>query len=87
MKQIHIIGGGTVFHVRPHLALSAPAYGAAAKKIASLCEEKFTDKMKINLHLTRMAGGPAIVFFDESGQAIDCYQQHETKSVFLKAHV
>jgi len=33
MKKIAILGGGTVFHVRPHLALSAPAYGSTARSI------------------------------------------------------
>ena len=35
MKTIHIIGGGTITHVRNHLALATPAYGSTAKKIAA----------------------------------------------------
>lgn len=26
-KKVHIITGGTIYHVRPHLALCAPAFG------------------------------------------------------------
>ena len=36
MKNIHIIGGGTVNHIRPHLALSAPAYGGTARKLREI---------------------------------------------------
>lgn len=41
-RKIHIIGGGTVAHVRPHLALSAPAYGATVRDLydAITCSEK-----------------------------------------------
>jgi len=36
MKIIHIIGGGTLAHVTNHFAVSAPAYGTAAKQLAAL---------------------------------------------------
>lgn len=36
MNTIHIIGGGTVAHVRNHLALTAPAYGSTARKLFDL---------------------------------------------------
>ncbi len=32
--HIYVIGGGTINHVRPHLAISAPAYGGTARNIA-----------------------------------------------------
>lgn len=52
--HIHVIGGGTVNHVRPHLAVSAPAYGTLACNIAS----ELTDLgCTHRLHLTRMALG------------------------------
>jgi hypothetical protein len=51
----HVIGGGTVFHVRPHLALAAPAYGATARRIHALLAEAGESAQ---LHLTRMAGDP-----------------------------
>lgn len=55
-KKIVIIGGGTVMHVKNHLALCAPAYGTTAKQIAQLCRD-FIPKMDTQLHLTKMAGG------------------------------
>lgn len=58
MKTIEIIGGGTVYHVRNHLALCAPAYGQTAKTLHDLCEDLAdTSYEHINLHLTNMAGG------------------------------
>jgi hypothetical protein len=54
MKKVHIIAGGTVFHVRS-LALCAPAYGTTGRKLAELCARQ--DKLDVCLHLTRMAGG------------------------------
>lgn len=53
-KQVHIIGGGTVFHVRPHISLSATAYGGTARLLDKLCREH-SDKLDVKLHLTKMA--------------------------------
>jgi hypothetical protein len=55
--RIHIIGGGTVFHVRPHLALSAVAYGGTARRLAALCASSEQPDLSVTLHLTRMARG------------------------------
>ncbi len=57
-KQVHVIGGGTVSHLRAHLGLRFPdlgsqAYGATAERIATLCQEH-DQTMDVNLHLTRM---------------------------------
>ena len=49
---IHIIGGGTVNHIRSHFALTAIAYGGTAKKIHALLAEK---GIPAQLHLTKMA--------------------------------
>jgi hypothetical protein len=58
MHKIHIIGGGTVYHVRPHLALSAPAYGTTARKIAALFSINHHDQNReVELYLTKMASG------------------------------
>ena len=54
--QIHIVGGGTIEHVRNHLALTAPAFGTAARQIAELAKTHMPD-MGVNLHLTTLAGG------------------------------
>ncbi|RQR65693.1 hypothetical protein DIE18_04375 [Burkholderia sp. Bp9125] len=53
-KSIHIFGGGTVMHVRNHLALCAPAYGTTARKLHSLLFGKLYDTA-VYLHLTKMA--------------------------------
>lgn len=51
--SIHVLGGGTVFHVRPHLALAAPAYGRTAHDIHNaLIHRGHMSRM----HLTRMCG-------------------------------
>lgn len=51
-SPIRIVGGGTVIHVRNHLALCAPAYGTTAKRLLSLCQAK---DAAAELILTRMA--------------------------------
>jgi len=54
--KIVIIGGGTMSHIKSHLALCAPAYGTTAKKIKSILDGIEHD-YDIELILTRMAGG------------------------------
>lgn len=51
--MIHIFGGGTINHVRNHLAICAPAYGHTARQIYS----KFSDfpNVPVQLELTKMA--------------------------------
>lgn len=56
-KKVHIISGGTISRVRPHVALSAPAYGSVGRALAELARTQFPT-MDIILHQTRMAGGP-----------------------------
>lgn len=53
MKTIEIIGGGTVSHMRNHLALCAPAYGQTARTLAELAFEDGADHYDVNLHLTK----------------------------------
>lgn len=55
-KKVHIIGGGTVYHVRPHMAISAPAYGGSARRLEQMCRAH-SDKLDVELHLTKMAAG------------------------------
>lgn len=63
MKEIHILGGGTVSHVRNHLALTAPAYGSTARFINSILLDQMYDLVSdkrignydVFLHLTKMA--------------------------------
>ena len=49
---VRVVGGGTVSHVRTHLALAAPAYGSTAKAIA---RESARLGHPAELTLTRMA--------------------------------
>jgi hypothetical protein len=57
MKHFYVITGGTVVHVAPHLALSAPAYGTVGRQIyTELLRQCRTDNGE-NIHLmeTQMA--------------------------------
>lgn len=54
MNQVHVIGGGTFSHVRPHLGLASQAFGLTARKLAAMCGEYWPD-VETHLHLTRMA--------------------------------
>lgn len=54
-KIIYVFGGGTVSYISSHLALSAPAYGNTARKIADLCQKRFN--LDVHLELTTMARG------------------------------
>lgn len=47
---IHIFGGGTVQHVRNHMALCTPAYGNTARQLFALIGAEHAQ-----LHLTKMA--------------------------------
>lgn len=60
-KTAVIYGGGTVMHIRPHLALSAPAYGGTARWLARQIDHTFD----VDLRLTRMAGGDDIETNDD----------------------
>lgn len=51
-SDIHVFGGGTIAHVRNHLALAAPAYGTTARQIAEILHRRNRPAV---LHLTRMA--------------------------------
>jgi hypothetical protein len=54
MKKLYVLGGGTISHVRNHLALCAPAFGSTARRLFDLCYDKFRDA-KCYLNLTKMA--------------------------------
>lgn len=53
--RIYIIGGGTVSHVRPHLALCAPAYGSVIGDLANEIFDQGFDG-EVHTYATRMAG-------------------------------
>ena len=50
---VHIFGGGTVQHIRSHLALCTPAYGNTARILFNNIKNK--TKEDVHLHLTKMA--------------------------------
>lgn len=54
MKKIVIFGGGTISHVRNHLALCAPAYGTTARRLQCLFNERRSNYI-VELALTKMA--------------------------------
>jgi hypothetical protein len=68
-KSIHIFGGGTISHVRNHLALCAPAYGTTAKTLKRLFEAA-KPLLDIHCHLTMMAGGD-LETHEEVGKLVD----------------
>lgn len=57
-KKVIIIGGGTISHVRNHLALCMPAFGQTAFDLETEATS-FFNKMEVESFLTRMAGGNA----------------------------
>lgn len=65
-RKIVVIGGGTISHVRAHLAICAPAYGETARTIASLAAERFP-KSDVQLYLTRMASSFGDEQFEQAG--------------------
>lgn len=52
--KVVIYGGGTVFHVRPHLALAAPAYGKTSDTLAGYFKAQ---GWEVEVVKTKMAGG------------------------------
>jgi hypothetical protein len=88
-KKVHIIGGGTVFHLRSHLALCSPAYGTTARKltdlftVAQMNGHSHLDPVE---HLTRMAGGPKLETNKDIADLIDnLTADPATKIVVLNA--
>lgn len=84
-KAVHIIGGGTVFHVRAHMALCAPAYGSTARKLIDLCCDQM-DELDIYDHLTKMAGGSKLETNQDIEELInDLVANPTTKIIFMNA--
>lgn len=49
---VHVFGGGTIQHIRSHMALCAPARGRTARQLAQLLAE---EDVPVKLHLTALA--------------------------------
>lgn len=59
-RRIVVLGGGTLNHVRNHLAVCAPAYGGTARKLRhllnlQLLQNGLADEYAVDLVLTKMA--------------------------------
>ncbi len=63
-KKVYILGGGTFSHVRTHFALSTPAFGTTAKILKKLCESH-SDKLDVELQLTKMADSDSSIITNE----------------------
>jgi hypothetical protein len=89
MKKIHIIGGGTVFHVRNHLALAAVAYGKTARKLYNLFHEQTGlgwGDAPVKMHLTKMAGGAGLETNEDVAALIDrLVADPETRVIIMNA--
>ena len=56
-KKIWIVGGGTVEHVRNHLALAAVAYGQTVNKLVYLTHQSgIKDRMDVEIRRSKMTG-------------------------------
>lgn len=83
MKKIHIISGGTIQHIAPHLALSAPAYGKAGRSLSYLCRE-IAPLLETTLHLTKMAGGAYLETNEDVSELLDgLIADPDTKIIFM----
>ena len=69
-RNIEVIGGGTVYHVRNHLALTAPAYGKTAREIYEW-SLSYPDQYEVNIHLTKMAGGDKLETNEDISNLLD----------------
>src|SRR3990167_6602637 len=82
-KQIHIVGGGTIEPIREHLALSARAYGATAKRLCEICREVIP-QMDVNIHLTKMADSASDLESSDDLKELaqEIVTDYDTKMVF-----
>lgn len=85
-KKIHIISGGTISHIAPHLALCAPAYGHTGRVLARLCRQ-MVPTLDTMLHETRMAmagGGSAMETNEDVARLIsELRADYSTKIIFM----
>jgi hypothetical protein len=74
MRKIHIIGGGTVAHVRPHLALCAPAYGATVRHLFdAIMNAEDAGEYLVHLYTTKMAGNRHQIWTARTGIEDEVY--------------
>jgi len=87
-KRVYVVGGGTVSHVRSHLALAAVAYGSTARRIAELSAEQ-EDAPEVLLRLTRMADSNSRIETNEDLEALvlEIVRDERAKIVFFNSAV
>ena len=84
IKQVYIFGGGTVTHIANHFAVCSPAYGTTAKHLRHIMEyDKRFDNMRINMELTKMAGGNLETNEDVSNRIEELKADSRTKIIFF----
>ncbi len=84
-KQIAIIGGGTISWVASHFALSAPAYGATARRLERICRDAWPE-LDRKMYLTKMAGGASLQTNEDVDRLVDQIVNDDvTKIVFFTA--
>lgn len=89
IKNVYVFGGGTVNYIADHLAISAPAYGSTARKIAKICEEKF-NTCNIKLELTNMAiggHGPLNTVQDINNRIEEIIKDPNTQVIFFSCAI
>ncbi len=79
MRQVHIIGGGTMAHVRPHLALCAPAYGTVVRDLMTAFYSSGFDGI-VHAYTTKMAGNRHQIWTANSGLDDDEPKNLETNA-------
>lgn len=93
MSKVVIYGGGTVSHVRLHLALCAPAYGKTARLLYSLWQEAVQNRGRnapqAVLRLTRMADNLSRIESTEdlANTLTEDLRDPEVRAVFFNAAV
>jgi hypothetical protein len=73
MRNIHIFAGGTIYHVRPHLALAAPAYGEVGRMIERMVNywpNPLFNDCSVKLHLTKMAANKSKIETNEDVERV-----------------
>jgi hypothetical protein len=84
LKNVHVFGGGTVAHIANHFAVCAPAYGNTAKILDHIMKyDKRYDNMRVNMELTKMAGGNLETNEDVANRIEQLKADSRTKIIFF----
>jgi hypothetical protein len=84
LKNVHIISGGTISHIRPHLALCAPVYGSTGEVLAKLCDRIMSRAHTVILQQTKMAGGHDLETIEDISDLLDeLIAKPQTKIIFM----